>query len=669
MFVGSTSQRRSGTIFRSAWLLVLLFFSPPGIHVAAQTSEKGAGQDLDQLAKMAESYEKFLRASAPGSASHIEVQQRLGAVYFLLHRYRDSLHLLTPVLGDPFKSTPSGRNAGMAPARPLQAQCWLVAGLDYLELGQLTEATPTLRHALSLEPNNPNARLALGDALARSGRMQDAEDEYERQTRLTPGLADAWYKLGLAHSQISVELLHEKVRPVDAAIVQQLTAEELLAKGDMMGAARTLFRVLRGAPNQPEVHAELGNALLTMGYIKAAQDHFHQELINNPESPLAELGLVQTAALGGDWDQAGARMERLSQTQARELMRLLEFPPAAPVLQASAKGQMNAPESFTRSPAGAIWKSWLSDSNIVPRLQEPEAQTSAKACSRASSNESRPGIWRTEACYSRLASQFRGRKDLSVSARIKLAEAEFRSNQYEAALLTAKLLHKTDPSNGWGIYWLSKAHDEMAEQCFLTVAALNPDSMRVHQMLAEHYTKLSDYPKAKAEFQSAIRLGPDSPDLHLGLGTVLSKTGELDQAEQELKKTLALAPKSAFAHYQLGHVYVQQSRWAEAIEQLRQVPADSTVSLSTHLDLAKAESETGQTSQAVDDLLSVESLDQDGELYFRLAALYRRTGDSARARDALATFKRRRAVSLQTDTDEIGALEKEQETDRIDRPQ
>jgi tetratricopeptide (TPR) repeat protein len=399
-----------------------------------------------------------------------------------------------------------------------------------------------------------------------------------------------------------------------------------------------------------------------MGYVKAAQDHFRQELVNNPQSPSAELGLAQTAALAGDWTQVGTRMERLSELEPREMTRLLEFPPAAPVLQAWGRGRISPPETFVQSPAGAIWKSWLSDSNVVARVSANGGDASARACTAKSSNDMQLGIWLSEKCYLDLASRLKSREDLSVHARTKLAEAEFRLGQYEPALRTAKLLHAADPRNGWGVYWLSKAHAAIAEQCFLKVAALNPDSMRVHQMLAEHYSKLSDYPKAKPEFQVAIRLGPDSPDVHLGLGSVLSKTGDWVEAEKELKTTLTLAPKSAFAHYQLGHVYVQQSMWEKAIEQLREVPTDSSVLLSARLDLAKAESEMGQTSQAVDDLLSVAALDQDGELYFRLAALYRTLGDATRARDALATFKQKRAASFETDTAEIGALEKEQET-------
>lgn len=589
----------------------------------------------------------------------VEVEEHLGAIYFLLHRYRDSIDVLRPALGERSPSKSLEKSSGTI---ALDAQSWLVSGLDCLELNQLSHAVSALRRALALQPENASARLALGDALARSGRMKDAATEYEKQIKLTPSLADAWYKLGMAHSQISVETSRERVKPAEQDLTQQLSAEEFLAKGDNLTAARMLFRVLRRSPGQPEVHAELGTALLALGYAKAAEDHFHRELAHNPESPLAQLGLAQTAALSGDWDQVSAILEHLSKSQPREFTRLLEFPAAGLVVQSWSGGQMSPPESFAGSPVGLLWKSWLGDSNVVARISAKNKEDFSPTCA-AMPEVMLPGIWLTEACYANLASRLTAKTGLSAIAKIKLAESEFRLGQYDAALRAAKLLRAADPLSGWGIYWLTKTHDALAEECFLKVGALNPNSARVHQMLAEHYTKLSDYPKAKTEFQDAIGSAPNSPDLHLGLGTVLSRTGDWAEAEKELKTALDLAPESAFAHYQLGHVYVQQNLWQQAIEQLRQVSGDSTVLLSARLDLAKAESETGQVSQAVQDLLSVASLDHEGELYFRLAGLYRSLGDDTRAHEALARFKQLRAASLQTDKDELGALEKEQGAD------
>jgi tetratricopeptide (TPR) repeat protein len=688
----SSSPVQPSSVFRPALrcgIRVLLLSLLTALSSASQTA--GQGQNPEQLTKTAEAYEKFLQGHASErSESRVAVQERLGAVYFLLHRYRDSLRVLVPILSEQPDSTPQKKDSetAISPARSMRAQSWLVAGLDHLELNELLEATGSLRRALSIQPDSANARMALGDALARSGEMEGAAHEYERQTKMTPSLADAWYKLGLTHSEISVKISHEKVRPSDEGITQQLSAEELLAKGGNLNAARMLFRLARSAAKespsnnhalanesssrvvrtQPDVQAELGAALLALGYVAAAQDHFQQELVKNPESPLAELGLTQTAAINGDWIQVSEKLEHLAETQPHELIRRLEFPPAGMITQASAEGRLTPPDSFTGSAEGSIWKSWLSDSNVVAKIAGDRKSDSAQDCLSGKSRDMEPGIWLTEACYSKLARELKAKSKLTSTEHVKLAEAQFRLGDYDAAFATASQLRSADPQSGWAIYWLSKSHDAMAEQCFLKVGELNPDSARVHQMLAERYLKLSDYPKAKAEFQNAIRLMPDSPDLHLGLGTVLSRSSDWPEAEKELKTTLELAPKSAFAHYELGHVYVQQGQWQPAIDQLRQVPEDSTVLLSARLDLAKAQSELGQTADGVKDLLSVAALDHDGELYFRLAGLYRSLGDNARAREAMTTFKRRRAASLQTDTEEVGALEKEQ-SQRIDHQQ
>jgi tetratricopeptide (TPR) repeat protein len=627
------------------------------------TGNAGASQSSEQLQIKAETYEKFLRGPDTGTReSRLAIQQHLGAIYFLLHRYRDSLDVLTPVLRDS-----PGRSAKKEVVS-LRAQSWLVSGLDYLQLNQLADATRALRRSLAIAPDSGNARLALGDALARSGHMEEAAREYQEQTKRTPSLADAWYKLGLAHSQISAEISHVPVGPDEQVLEQQLAAEELLAKGDNLNAARQLFRIAHRSPHQPEVQSELGTALLNLGYVKAADDHFHLEAAKNPESPMAELGLAETAALAGDWTQVARKIEHLSEFEPRESVRLLEFPPAGLIVEAWSADQMKLPPWFAQSPAGIIWKSWLSDSNVVARISGDGNSTSISSCTQAEMDVA-PGVWLSESCYRKQEQRLKAKANLAVAGKMKLAEAEFRLGEYDEALLTAKLLRSADPHSGWAVYWLTKTHDAIAEQCFLKVGELNPDSARVHQMLAEHYSKLSDYPRAKSEFQNAIRLTPGSPDLHLGLGTVLSRAGELAEAEKELETTLDLAPQSAFAHYELGHLYVRQSEWQKAIEQLRQVPDDSTVLLSARLDLAKAESELGQTSEAIKVLLSVAALDQDGELYFRLAGLYRSLGDEAHAHEAMATFKQRRAASLQADTEEVGALEKEQDAGQPGTPQ
>lgn len=602
--------------------------------------------DSQQLNETIAKDEQLLASPAAGvtASSQIQARTQLATAYFLLHRYSESLSTLRAL---------RARDGIKVPA-----QAWSVKGLDELELNQLPDAIISLRHALRENPSSATARLALGDALARSNRLDEAVSEYERQTELTPSLPDAWFKLGLAHSQISAELSHAQVRPEEQDIEQELNGEELLAKGDNLNAARLLFRILRRSPNQPGVHADLGMALLALGYAKAAQQHFRLELTNNPESPSAQLGLAQTDALSGAWNEVTNSLETLSESEPLELTRLLQFPPVGLIIDAWSGKRNTPPQWFADSDVGRLWKTWVSGSGSIARITSAGSEDT---CSTKSSLEmSSPGVWVSQPCYKKLEARLSLMPHLSVAAKIKLTEAEFRLGHYDAALHTAKVLTDTNPRSAWGVYWLSKAHDGMAEECFLKVGALNPNSARVHQMLAEHYTKLSDYTKARLEYESAILLAPESPELHLGLGTVLSRTSNWQDAERELSITLELAPESDFAHYQLGHIYIQQSMWPAAIEQLRKVSSSSTELLSARLDLSQAEAEIGKTSAAIEDLLSVASLDHDGEVYFRLAPLYRKLGDDAHARAAVARFREMRAASLEADKDELSALENEQ---------
>jgi tetratricopeptide (TPR) repeat protein len=635
----------------AAFLLLTAVFPVPAFAQASSPKQlaPAAIPDSQQLNETIAKDEQLLASPPAGitRAALVEARTQLATAYFLLHRYGESLTTLRPLRS--------------AETTPIPAQAWSVQGLDELELNQLPEAINSLRHALQENPSSATTRLALGDALARSNRFEEAAKEYERQTKLTSSLPDAWYKLGLAHSQISAKLAQAKVRPQEQGVEQQLIGEELIAKGDNLNAARLLFRVLRRSPKQPDVHADLGVALLALGYAKAAQDQFRQALTDDPESPSAKLGLAETAALSGDWNEVKKRMEDLSRSEPFEVTRLVQFPPAGLIVDAWNRSRLTPPETFATSDVGKLWQAWVGGSEIVERIIPEDSEHASNTCSENKlSTPDSLGLWQTESCYEVLEKRLHILKQPSLADKTKLAEAEYRLGHYQAALRTAGQLHALDARSGWGIYWLSKAHDALAEECFLKVGALNPNSARVHQMLAEHYMKLSDYTKARTEYESAIRLAPESPELHLGLGTVLSRTSNWKEAESELKKTLELVPESDFAHYQLGHAYVQQSLWQPAIEQLRQVPANSTELLSARLDLSQAEAETGETATAVQDLLSVAGLDHDGEVYFRLAPLYRKLGDEAQAREAIEKFKQMRAASLAADKDELGALENEQ---------
>jgi tetratricopeptide (TPR) repeat protein len=616
--------------------------APEPLRAAAAAEQAGRYEEAATL------YQRLLDSAnaEKDSAAGVHIRTRMGTAYFLLHRYEESLKAVAPLTHD--------RQASVA----VPAQAWLVEGLDYLGLNQPSEAIPSLRRALVLNPDSGTARLALGDALARSGNLEEAAQEFQEQTQRTPSLPDAWYKLGLAYAQLETEVSRDLTQKLPESVVgQQLAAEELLARGDDLGAAGALLRLLGRAPGPPQIHADLGAALLDLGYSKAAEDQFRQELSEDPDCPLARLGLAQTAALRNDWERAISEIELLARSHPHELARLLELSPARPIRTAWKEGKIRLPQRFAGSPGGKAWEDWLSDSDsgLIPAGVE-----ASRSCSVPSSKATAtPGLWLPEACYRQLRDRLRAKKAMTLEERVKLAEAEFRLGNYQAARREAQRVLESNPRNEWGAFWLSQSNGELAQDCFSKVVSLNPESARVHQMLGEYYAARHHFPRAITEYLAAIQLAPDLPDLHLGLGTVYWKSYEWPEAEKELHRTLELSPGSAAAHYELGDIYVQQSRWHLAVDHLRKALHDPAVAIKARLNLAKAEAEMGQARQAIEELLPVLGEDKDGEIHFRLAGLYRKLGEKDRAQEALAAFKRLRDGSSQADRSELEALEKE----------
>jgi tetratricopeptide (TPR) repeat protein len=633
-------------VLRAAIAILAFALTESVCLLGSQQETAGSLEDQEQSSKYEAaiaSYKKLLQSSAQ-AVDVIQVRTDLAIAYFMLHRYSESLEALKPVM-----------SVGESRGTKIPAQAWTVRGLDHLELNELSPAIEAFRKGLEIDPNAGTARMGLGDAYARSGRLPDAIQEYETQAQRTPSLAEPWYKLGLAHAKLASELPSSFPEFRNSIVGRQLAAEEQLAGGNNMEAARALFHLLNDAPNQPELNADLGTALLALGHVKPAERHFGEELSRDSFSPQAALGLAQVSALNGDWMTAFSRLEQLARSQPSELMRLLDFPPSGPLRQAWTDHRLQIPDDLASRTIAPVWSAWLDATGAAPSLLKAIVTPPELCETSISAAAAHPGAWFSEACYRRLTAQLRRNPPLTVEQRVKLAEAEFRLGEHDAALREAEQILNSDARNVWGMYWLSKAQSAIAEDCFVKVGLLNPQSPRMHEMLAQHYLGWSDYPKAKAEYLAALRIAPQLPDLHLGLGSVYWKAGELPESEKELEKTLELVPESAAAHYELGDVYIQERQWQRAIPHLQHA-VKSSFEQEARIDLAKAEDELGKTQQAIQDLLPIAKQDPDGQIHFLLASFYRKLGDTAQVRSALAAFKNLRAASLEGQENDFDAL-------------
>ncbi len=631
--------------------------SPAEAGAAASAQERESWRSLLQAAAVAErdgdyataasDYRQALRELPPQTSQTLLLgaELRLAKDDFLLHRYDDSLQTLTPSL-EQLAGTKSG----------LTAQVLMVVGLDDLELNHLPQAIENLKRALALDPTSGTARLALGDTYARSSQFEDAVLEYREQLARTPAVADAWYKLGIVYlkfSQSSVQRF--ALRHPESPILRELVAQRRVATGHDWQGAEILLALARTLPHQAGVHAALGNALLDLGYAKEAAQEFSAELIEDPGSAPAQLGLAQTLALQNHWPSALNEFRRVLRGYPHYLQARLEQPPAKALTTAWKEKRVAMPPPLARDPAAKLWTAWLNHSSVDVDFTAP-----AEACKWFAENLARqPGRWLTEPCYELLRRKLATAKSLNANQLAKLAETDYRLGRYEAAWNAASALKRRQPDNGLAVYWLARSATQLASDCFEKLSVMNAGSARVHELLAQLAARHFEWTRAEKEYRAALLTAPNLPDLHFGLGTVYWQAGEWAEAQRQLEMTLALDPSSAAARYELGDAYIQERKWRAAIPCLQQAIQDGAVGYRSRLDLAEAEGQIGQPRQALSALLPVASEDQDGELHYRLALLFSKLRQDSQARQALTESERLRKATAQKAQERIQQAEAE----------
>jgi len=84
-----------------------------------------------------------------------------------------------------------------------------------------------------------------------------------------------------------------------------------------------------------------------------------------------------------------------------------------------------------------------------------------------------------------------------------------------------------------------------AEQLYLTVLQLNPDSAKAHHNLGTALVQLNRLEEAKAHFEKAIAIRPDSLEARNNLGNVLARLNRLDQSIVQFEKVLEVSRHNA----------------------------------------------------------------------------------------------------------------------------
>src|SRR5215471_7657860 len=258
------------------------------------------------------------------------------------------------------------------------------------------------------------------------------------------------------------------------------------------------------------------------------------------------------------------------------------------------------------------------------------------------------------------------KKPADLPVRIILARAELAMGNYGEALAELKRVLVQDPQNIDALYYLSFAARGMSQQEYARLFRLDPDSARVHQLLAESALEDQDVSLAETEFQKALEINPHSAEVATELAELKRSQSKFDEAIAFYSKAAEIGPLDYEIAYGLGACYTYKQDYARAIEWLRRSVAMSPDSGAAHFALGNALFQGGDWNAAVPELTASLRLEpRMKQAYFLLGRAYSKLG---RKQDADAAFQKLDQLNGPTTSVQDGTASKDSNKETPHKP-
>ena len=203
-----------------------------------------------------------------------------------------------------------------------------------------------------------------------------------------------------------------------------------------------------------------------------------------------------------------------------------------------------------------------------------------------------------------------------------------------------------DPKDTDILYHQGRAHMLMSRDIYERMYRANPNSWRIHEVLAEAFNQADRWQDAVRECEEAIRLKPNEPGLHQQLGDIYWKQSRLDLAETEFANELKNDPMDIAATYKLGVVSLERSKPDVAAKLLKDVLRFYPDSIEAHYQLGRALAQLDDSESAATNFAAVVSHPEKAEAdvlkhsYYQLAHCYRKMHKPEESREAMSSFQR-----------------------------
>jgi len=598
-------------------------------------------------------YEAVLRDSPQFAEAHMN----LGLIYQLQDRIPDAV--------EQFRSA--------IKIKPALVGANFFLGVDYCKTGEGAKAVPYLKAAARQEPKRPDIWAWLATAQEISGDSQAEVVTLKHGLSLQPQNVDMLYLLGHAYERLGKQEVAalEKTAP-SSSWSEQLLAESYSSSSEWTFAVIRFQNALANSPSRPGLHLGLGEVFLRTGKLDEAAQEFEQELQVDPNSLRAIVRRGEVKLIRGnvdsalqDWTVASAvdqpRTERilgigetgLGDTDFEQLPDSLreQLPALAPQLHAREGSAAHLALAFLAAQSG----------NSIPAEAEPAldgANHAAIPSGTCAVGKVRKALdlgqfSKISGCLLRVLNSHS-----TPEFRIQIARALFELGDYAGSLKALSGL--SDQHSPPAFYWRARCFEKLATASYLRLYQADPNSYRVHQLTGDLEAAKGHDSKAIDEYRAAVAMKPSVPNLHYSLGHLLWKDLKTAEARKEFEAELTINPRHAGALHDLGNTYLLEHRPEQALPYLTRAAAIDPGDPDVHRDLGTGYAELHDYKKAEIEFKAAIPGDHDGSVHYKLARVYQAQGQKENATREFAissSLNRDSHIKLEKQTERLNAIE------------
>ncbi|HOE11565.1 MAG TPA: tetratricopeptide repeat protein [bacterium] len=407
--------------------------------------------------------------------------------------------------------------------------------LNLFQSGHYEEALTALKNALLMEPNFPDAYVAIAKIHDELGNYEDSISLYKKLESMLPNDQEISKRLAAAYEKSgdkkrAVRKMRQVIRsnPRDTQARCQL-ARWLIADRRFRAANSLLRKGIRVVGTCAEFYNLMGEIRRYQKKLEMAQEYYEQCLEIDPDHSGAKRGISQVIRAMDAGDAAVASDQDSQDTEAREEL-------------------VEAAQLFT-------------DGKYDVAIVKLQALREKRAVKRQASILLGLAYVR-KSLFKRARDIF---YDLANTMRpetlvlFNLGLTSNRIGEYEVAIRALTEALEADPEYYEALLELGFAYQrtdniKKARETYLRAIRLTASDPRAYALIARLEYDLKHKKQAEQILMRGLRIDSQSPELLLTQGYILLKEKQPQRAVGPLQQCVKLAPNSFEAHRNLGHV-------------------------------------------------------------------------------------------------------------------